>query len=720
MKKPMKRLALVFLGPVAFLGLLEGFLFLTGHFEPVHVLKRTLHEGRTYWVTNPDYGPFALRRPDSPMPHHVWLPEKKDPSKLRVVMLGESAVAGFPSEEYSLGRLTRVLWNESHPDRPMEMATVAMVGANSHILRDFAIESMQMRPDVLVIYSGNNEVIGPYGPVSNFTGALSKRWMVRASMFVRNTRIGRAMETAMATLGRAISDNGKKSWRGLDEHSRAFLAADDPALEAMLAQTRENYRDIIEAARRHNCKVLICIPAVNINDWPPLASAVNDSVSAQREYEWAQTLEREGRMAKAWPHYRRACDLDLLRFRADSRVRQVQRDLVAGISSPDIGMVDADLWLHEWNPTFRTDREYFLEHVHLTFEGRVAVAALITDGIAELTGEVPPAGIGREGYTGIAQWWENFPSRAQAAKDRVLFTEFDDAYLWDATQHLLGMKVFSGMADIATRREEIGAKAADLRARGQSGWTTERIESARAAAAAKEPLDGWVDLKAAELLANLGTFRQARPHIATARDKFPRLAQVHMAFAQEALRDGQPRVALGHLADMAELLPAGARPAAVYAEAHLKAGESEQAIPYLRKMTEANPQDTGAWLQLAEALAETDQANQAIVTCRRGLEKAGQNPALMARLARLLAERDTASSDELEESLDLARTAVQLDPENHAHGETLALALMVNGYDDEAKTEAGRIIAQAYATGDYDIVTSINQTLNRARKKENP
>jgi tetratricopeptide (TPR) repeat protein len=716
MKKPTKRLALVVLGPVVFLGLLEGFLFLTGRFEPVRVLQRAVHEGRAYWATNPDYGPFALRRPDSPMPHHVWLPEEKDPSKLRVVMLGESAVAGFPSEEYSLGRLTRVLWNESYPERPMEVATMAMVGANSHILRDFAIEALQMQPDVLVIYSGNNEVIGPYGPVSNFTGALSARWMVRASMFVRNTRIGRAMESAMHSLGRVLS--GEKSWQGLDEHSQAFLATDDPALDAMLAQTRENYRDIIDAARRHNCKVLVCIPAVNLNDWPPLASAVNDTVSAQREYEWAQTLEREGKMAAAWPHYRRACDLDLLRFRADSRVRQVQRELVADVSSPEVGMVDADLWLHECNPTFRSDREFFLEHVHLTFEGRIAVAALITDGIAELTGEVPSAGIGREGYAGIAAWWENFPSRVQAAKDRVLFTEFDDAYLWDATRRLLGMKVFSGMADIATRRGEIGAKADDLRARGQSAWTTERIESARAAAAAKEPLDGWVDLKAAELLANLGTFQQARPHIAAARDKFPRLAQAHMAFAQEALRDGQPRVALGHLADMAELLPAGAKPAAIYAEAHLKAGESEKAIPYLRKMAMVNPQDAGAWLQLANAQAETGQANQAIVTCRRGLERAGQNPALMARLARLLAEKDTATSAELGESLDLARAAVQLDPGNHAHGEVLAFALMVNGYDDEAKSEAGRIIAQAYAEGDYDIITSINQTLNRARKKE--
>ncbi|MFM8459822.1 MAG: hypothetical protein ACKOB0_12950, partial [Chthoniobacterales bacterium] len=251
MKQPIKKLALAIAGPIVFLALLEGFLFLTGQFEPVQLLRRATHEGRTYWTTNPDYGPFALRRPDSPMPHHVWLPEEKSEGKLRVVMLGESAVAGFPSEEYSLGRLTRVLWNENFPDQPMEMATVAMVGANSHLLRDFAIESMQMQPDVLVIYAGNNEVIGPYGPVSQFSGALSSQWMVRASMFVRNTRIGRAMESGINALASMLSGDDGKSWKGLDEHKESLLSTDDPALDKMLAQTRENFRDIIEAARQH-------------------------------------------------------------------------------------------------------------------------------------------------------------------------------------------------------------------------------------------------------------------------------------------------------------------------------------------------------------------------------------------------------------------------------------------------------------------------------------
>lgn len=717
MKKPVAKLALILAGPLVFFGLVEGALYLAGLFEPLPVLQRVTHQGRSYWATNPDYGPFALRRPDAPMPHHVWLPEKKDPSKLRVVMLGESAVAGFPSEEYSLGRLTRVLWNESFPARPMEMATVAMVGANSHILRQFAIESMKMQPDVLVIYTGNNEVIGPYGPVSRLAGAFSSQWMVRASMFVRNTRVGCALERSIDALAKALSREGEKSWKGLDEHKDAKLAADDPALGRMLEQTRANYRDIVETALRNKCKVLFCVPAVNLTDWPPMASAPTESESAQRAYDRAQQLQSQGDMAGAWENYRRACDLDLLRFRADSRVRQLQRDVVADETLTGVALVDADRWLHEWNPAFPGDREYFLEHVHLTFPGRVAVAALITDGIAELTGRAPPLGVGRESYPAIAQWWERFTGRVQAAKDRVLFTEFDDAYLWDATQRLYNMKVFRGMSDIDQRQREAAAKAEQLRAEGFSKWTPAKVEEACTRAAAKEPEDGWIDMKAAELLANLGSVEAARRHIAAARDKYPRLAQVYMALAQEALRDGQPKVALEHLEKMGELLPSGAKPAGIYAEANLKAGDPSAAIPFLQKIASIDPGKAGNWLELAKAQNSAGHSNEAIATCRRGMEKAGQSADLTAMLARLLAEDEGSSPETRKESLELARAAAQLDPHNVHNVEVLALALMANGYVGEAQLEAGKVIAQASAAGNLDIATSMNKALNRVRQK---
>ena len=630
------RTALVVAGPLLFFAIAEGVLFFTGRFEPLRVLKKVTHDGRDFWMTEAAYGPFALRRPGAPRPHHVWIPVEKDPAQLRVVMLGESAVAGFPSEEYSLGRLTRVLWNERFPQRPMQMATLALVGVNSHALRQFAIESMKLRPDVLVIYAGHNEVIGPYGPISRLGGGISSRWMARLSMTVRNTRAGRAIESVMGALGQRIFGRGNDRWKGLDEHKDSQLAAEDPALDGMIWQTRENFRDIIAVALQHGCKVLVCVPAVNLTDWPPMASAAAPNESAQATYDAAKELWQEGRKDEAWRQFRRACDLDLLRFRADSRIRQAQRDIVTESSSADVAIVDADFWLHEWNPIFANDREYFLEHVHLSFEGRVAVAALMADGIAELTGEVQPHGVGRQDYGGRDAWWQRLPDRVQVAKERLLFTELDDAYLWDATADLLKMDVFRGMADLEDRKQAVASMAAELRDRGRARWTAASIEDAARRSAALEPLDGWTDLKAAENLTNLGAFEAARKPLEEARRKYPRLVQVHTALAHQAMRDRDPALALQHLAAMDDLLPSGARPVELYAVAHLVAGNPAAAIPHLQRVVDGSPDKPAAWLELAKAQAAAGRTADAIASCRRGLVLSAEDPALQSLLARLL------------------------------------------------------------------------------------
>ena len=637
MKKILLRVALVVGGPLFFFAAAEGLLFLTGRFEPLSVLKKVTHEGREFWTTEAAYGSFALRRPDAPRPHHVWLPADKDPDQLRVVMLGESAVAGFPSEEYSLGRLTRALWNERFPQRPMQMVTLALVGVNSHTLRKFAIESMKLKPDVLVIYAGHNEVVGPYGPMSRMVGEASSRGMSRLSMGVRNTRTGRALESVMEAVGRIFSGSSGERWQGLDEHAESQMSADDPALDGMIEQMRENFRDIITTALENGCKVLVCVPAVNLTDWPPMASAAAQSESAQDNYDQAEKLWQGGRKYEAWVQYRRACDLDLLRLRADSRVRQAQRDIVAESSSPDVAIVDADFWLHEWNPTFVDDRDYFLEHVHLSFEGRAVVAALMADGIAELTGEAPPLGIGSEAFSGRAAWWEKFPSRVQAAKDRVLFTELDDAYLWESTADLLKMNVFREMADLEERQRAMASKAADLRDSGRARWSAAGIEASARHASALEPDDGWIDVKAAENLANLGAFAATREYLESARSKYPRLVQVHTALAHQAMRDRNPAVALRHLATLDELLPPGAGPIELYAVAYLVSGNPAAAIPYLQQIAEGSPDKPGAWLELAKAQAAAGRIDDAIVSCRRGLEFAGNDSALEAMVARLVA-----------------------------------------------------------------------------------
>jgi tetratricopeptide (TPR) repeat protein len=192
-----------------------------------------------------------------------------------------------------------------------------------------------------------------------------------------------------------------------------------------------------------------------------------------------------------------------------------------------------------------------------------------------------------------------------------------------------------------------------------------------------------------------------------------------MALAQEALRDGQPKAALAHLEDMAEFLPQGARPAAIYAQAHTAAGDTEGALPYLEKMAAVDPEKPEVWIQWTNALAETGRKREAVDTARRAMAATHDNPAVASQLSTLLLEQPRPSAAERSEALELARLAVQTDPQSDRYAETLAVALMANGMEREANAEAGRIIAKAAAAGNYDLVTSVNQRLHKARGQNN-
>jgi len=264
------RAVLVMAGPVVFFAGLEGMLFLTGRFEPVRLLEKVEHGGREYWTTMPEFGEFALRREAAPQPQHVWVPVEKPSGSLRVVMVGESAAAGFPGHEFSLARMVDAAWRARFPGKEIEEVNLTMVGVGSHLLRVFVEEAVAMEPDAVVLYAGHNEVIGPYGPASRLAGFYPAGWMAQASLAARNTRTGRFLEWVAARLEGA---GGRGVWQGLGEFSGARVAADDAVLEAMAGQTKENVRAMAETALEAGSKVLVCVPAVNLTDWPPMASA---------------------------------------------------------------------------------------------------------------------------------------------------------------------------------------------------------------------------------------------------------------------------------------------------------------------------------------------------------------------------------------------------------------------------------------------------------------
>ena len=608
--RPAARLALAILAPLLLFGMVEGLLRLTGLFRPPRLLEKVRHDGETYFTTNPEFARLFLSRLNVPSPPPVWVAAKKPQGVRRVILLGESAASGFPVSDYHLGRLIEARWRARFPVEPIEVINLSMVAVNSHALRDFAREAMALDPDMVVLYAGHNEVIGPFGPAAKFGPPASLPALSRLSLAVRRTHTGRAVGSF---LGLFAGKQTPAQWRGLDEFRGVSVANDDPALDAMLANTEENFRAITRRAAERGAKVLLVAPAINLADWPPVGSEPPDAggveavlaaqdagdISAFRSaalvYEAAQKRQADGDMARAWPLYRRAADLDTQRFRADSRIRAIPQK-IASDSGPDVAAIDADRWLHEENPAFANDRDYFLEHVHLTFAGRAAVAELTVDGMAALWGLAPR----EENPEAVAAWWQIFPQAESEARRDTLFTGYDEHDMWSLAWKLLRLEVFADAAGLAQRRDELATKVRDLQRRATLGWDTTDIVVAYERAQLQNPRDPLVHFTAGRLLGLRGEGVRAEEAFQQGFALQPNFNDALLNHAAMQMSRGDTETARASLSALEKYDPRANGLLKMQAAVAMREAELPEAAALLQKHLALNPGDAESWLTLSE------------------------------------------------------------------------------------------------------------------------
>ncbi|MGC8990400.1 MAG: tetratricopeptide repeat protein, partial [Verrucomicrobiia bacterium] len=154
--------------PVLLLGLAEAGLRLGGYGYNPAFFKRARLQDRDCLVANDKFGlsfftPEAARNPPP-----IVLDAKKEPGKFRVFLIGESAALGDPRPAFGMGRYLEVLLAERYPDAKFEVVCASMTAVNSHALLPIARECAKLGGDLWIVYAGNNEMIGPFGPASVF------------------------------------------------------------------------------------------------------------------------------------------------------------------------------------------------------------------------------------------------------------------------------------------------------------------------------------------------------------------------------------------------------------------------------------------------------------------------------------------------------------------------------------------------------------------------
>jgi tetratricopeptide (TPR) repeat protein len=326
-----------------------------------------------FTVTNPRFGrlfyPEELLRAAYP----AKFATEKPKGVSRIFVLGESAVAGTPEPSFSVTRVLKVLLEEACPEKEFEVINAGVTAMNSHAVRLISRELSDYGPDAVIVYMGNNEFVGPFGPGSILGRNATPNVIARALIWLRSTRCGQLLQSVADRFQRA---RFPEHWTGMDMFSDATVAQGTQSEEVVYRNFASNLRDIALHLRQKRVPILLCSVASNLTDCPPLGPDDPASKeSAQNLFDEGRRKLASGDRRAALELLREARDKDTLRFRADSRITSITRRVAAETGSDFVDLENTFAEMQVGSPP--PENPIFFEHVHFTFEGNTAFAAVL-------------------------------------------------------------------------------------------------------------------------------------------------------------------------------------------------------------------------------------------------------------------------------------------------------------------------------------------------------
>ena len=489
---------------------LEGGLRLAGYGRPVDFLIPDDQPG--CYRSNPDFVSRFMPAIFDLRPLNLRVAVRKPADTIRVVVLGESAAQGIPAPAFGFAPQLRAQLRARYPGKNIELINTGIVAINSHVVYQIVRNLADFSPDLFVVYMGNNEVVGPYGPGCAYLSAMPPLPLIRLSVFFRSTRTGQLLGAALARLGRHNSAAGE--WRGMSTFIDSAVAGDDSRLEAVYRNFEANLDDIVRVANRAGAKTLLCTVVSNLRDCAPLlsqhragltpaelaawqrafnrgtlawrlgenAAARADLIEALRlDPQYADTtfmlgrLELEsGETAAARGHLLDAQHWDALRFRPDPRINAIIRQVAA--RHPGTGLFDAALMMGS-DPASTGEpagRQYLFEHVHLNWTGNGVLARGLAEQAAALLG----------GDTSRGAWLDEIGCAAALA-----YTPHEYPAVLHRLAEIVTAPPFTNQLTYAEDQARLARDQAAARAAATTPETLQRAATVVAAAMAADPLN---------------------------------------------------------------------------------------------------------------------------------------------------------------------------------------------------------------------------------------
>jgi tetratricopeptide (TPR) repeat protein len=426
--------ALVVLFPFALLAAGELLARLFYHPESTDLFQEQTVNGVVYRTIDPaatsPYFPTLAIRPGTATD---LFRARKAPGTIRIFALGASSTLGYPyMMNGSFPAMIRDRLRERYPDRTIEMVNLGVTAVTSHTVLDFGLRSLEEDPDLLIVYTGHNEYYGALGVGSSqFVG--SARWIVRTYLALHNSRLFLAFKSVVTSLARSIGGDASNRTGTLMElmARETAIPFGSPMYERGKATYQANLEALLDGAASRHVPVILTTLVSNLKDLPPLHSvepetwtpeqrdrvkddlmridsallrsdhatatallaawAPSETLHAGLAFRRAGVEASRGNWKAADDWYRRARDLDGVRFRAPSVFNELLRSYSG---RPGILIADAESVMVRRAPHGIIGREYLLEHVHPNLHGYTVIADAVESAVLAVLSEkgIPVAG----------------------------------------------------------------------------------------------------------------------------------------------------------------------------------------------------------------------------------------------------------------------------------------------------------------------------------------
>ncbi len=364
-KKFLFRIILISI-PIVLFVLIELILRISGYADDLNLVSKIDRNGKAYYTINQLVGKryFNKDRMYYRKGSHDYFEVNKSPQTIRVFCFGESTTAGFPYEYNAIpSEFLRDRLAAAFPDKNVEVINTAIAATNSFTVDEFADELVKYKPDLFIIYMGQNEYYGVYG-VGSTISIGKNRSIIKAYLWLENFKTFILLKNIINSVsGWFGPDNAHENKVLMEEMANTSIRYDSDDFNTGVNTFRENYREIINTARENNIPILISSLVRNENNLPPFVSfhsyslsdsaktlseklfksgvdSMNegkysaaedllsraiavDSMPANFHYALAKCLEESGRYTEAEAQYSLTADLDGLRFRAPSEFNKI-------------------------------------------------------------------------------------------------------------------------------------------------------------------------------------------------------------------------------------------------------------------------------------------------------------------------------------------------------------------------------------------------------------